>query len=255
MGGVDYDKVAPTYDQRYHTEIFAQLETWLRERAGGAGRNVVEVGCGTGHWLAVLADTGARVHGLDASAEMLAKARSRLPDVELVQGHAETLPWPDATFDRVICVNAIHHFGNKRGFVREARRVLAPGGIAMVIGLDPHRAEDRWWVYQYYESALALDRARFPSGVQVEAWMTESGLADVSTSLVQRLALRPSYDELVAEGQTAKQSASQLTLLSDEEYVRGLAQLERDAAAARARGETLVLDSDLGFYATVGTAR
>ncbi|MCC7534773.1 MAG: class I SAM-dependent methyltransferase [Deltaproteobacteria bacterium] len=254
MRRVDYDSVARTYDERYRGEIFSQLEARLCELVGGQGLEVLEVGCGTGHWLERLSATGARVTGIDASREMLAAARARLPEAELVHGRAESLPWPDARFDRVLCVNAIHHFDDKRAFVREARRVVRSGGSAVIVALDPHSGEDRWWVYDYFESTLALDRARCPSAAQIREWMDEAGFATCRTVLVQHLALRMSLEQAVAEGHTKRSAASQLTMLSDDEYALGMERVERAAAEARARGETLMLDGDLRFYATIGSA-
>jgi ubiquinone/menaquinone biosynthesis C-methylase UbiE len=76
-----------------------------------------------------------------------------------VRARAEALPWRDATFDRVFCVNALHHFADRVRFFAEARRILKPGGALMSIGKDPHADRDSWWVYDYFPETLA-DRSR-----------------------------------------------------------------------------------------------
>ncbi len=59
-------------------------------------------------------------------------------------------PIPDASFHLVFCVNALHHFDQPRSFITEARRLLAPGGTLVIIGMDPHAGRDEWYVYQYF---------------------------------------------------------------------------------------------------------
>ena len=79
-------------------------------------QRVLEVGCGTGHWLRSLDGAGIRVTGADASARMLAHARVKAPRAALVQAAAERLPWTSESFDRVFCINALHHFQDKTHF-------------------------------------------------------------------------------------------------------------------------------------------
>jgi ubiquinone/menaquinone biosynthesis C-methylase UbiE len=84
MATVDYDAVSTDYDQRYdrdgHAGVADALTTFVDTGAGG----VLEVGCGTGHWLAWLAERGAdRLAGIDASADMLAKAAAKVDDAHL----------------------------------------------------------------------------------------------------------------------------------------------------------------------------
>ena len=87
----------------------------------------------------------------------------------LVRGTAERLPWADASFDRVFCVNALHHFFDARAFVTECRRVLRAGGGLLTIGLDPHTGLDRWWVYDFFPAALEADRQRYASTASIRA--------------------------------------------------------------------------------------
>src|SRR5688500_12147895 len=77
---VNYDLIAPAYDRRYETNRFegiaAVLDTFLSSHGCEA---VAEVGCGTGHWLAAAGRLAPKVVGLDASREMLERARAALP--------------------------------------------------------------------------------------------------------------------------------------------------------------------------------
>lgn len=185
---VDYDSIAATYDRRYLENDYSGVESALTAFAGQepVGR-VLEVGCGTGHWLRLLAEKGIRVAGVDPSGHMLAHARARAPGAALAHGRAEHLPWADQRFERVFCINAFHHFEDKVRFLTEARRVLAPGGQMMTIGLDPHTGADQWYIYAYFEPVLAIDKRRYPLSNQIREWMRALQFSSVHTSEVQHL--------------------------------------------------------------------
>jgi len=101
------------------------------ERGGLApGRCALELGCGTGIFLEKVAPTGARIMGLDLSAELLAKARARLgaaPNVVLHRGDAERMPYATSSFDTVYGSSVLHHLDLDRA-LGEVFRVLRPGG-------------------------------------------------------------------------------------------------------------------------------
>lgn len=101
----------------------------LIEHAGvGAGTRVVDVGCGSGEFLALLADHGAEVSGVDPAPGMVAVARRSLPNAEIREADFSALPWPDGTFDVVTAVNSLQFAGDMVAALREATRVLRPGG-------------------------------------------------------------------------------------------------------------------------------
>ncbi len=93
-------------------------------------RTALEVGCGTGLFLDQVARSGARLHALDLSTHLLARARARvaaLAHVSLQCGNAEQMPYPDDRFDAVYGSSVLHHLDLDRA-LREVFRVLRPGG-------------------------------------------------------------------------------------------------------------------------------
>jgi ubiquinone/menaquinone biosynthesis C-methylase UbiE len=151
------DHSAPgTKGRVLHWAVGYDLLAWLlllgrerafRERLVGLaslqpGESVLDVGCGTGS-LAIAAKqrVGSRgiVQGIDASPEMVARARSKArkagADVTFTTGVVEALPYPDAQFDVVLSTLMLHHLPReaRQQCVRGIRRVLKPGGRVLAV--------------------------------------------------------------------------------------------------------------------------
>ncbi len=109
----------------------AALARLVAERPGCA---VLDLGCGGGHVAYAAATAGGRVTACDLSPEMLAvvaaEAARRGLDIATRQGAAEALPFADASFDVVLSRFSAHHWRDFALGVREAARVLRPGGVA-----------------------------------------------------------------------------------------------------------------------------
>jgi SAM-dependent methyltransferase len=95
-----------------------------------AHSQVLDAGCGSGRTLQELEDYG-EVHGIELSPEAAEVARRRGCG-EVRVGRLEELPWEDATFDLVTCLDVIEHTPDDRATLRELRRVTKPGGWLLV---------------------------------------------------------------------------------------------------------------------------
>jgi ubiquinone/menaquinone biosynthesis C-methylase UbiE len=116
-----------TYSRR---RLALALERALPAR--GDGLRLLDVGCGTGHHLAGLRARGFDASGVDGSQEMLARARQMNPGVDLRTSDVDALPFPDASFDYVVCIEVLRYLPDPNACIREMARVLRPGGVALV---------------------------------------------------------------------------------------------------------------------------
>lgn len=97
-------------------------------------RRILDVACGTGYGLALLADRGRSVVGADADFDALRTARTSgaIGSATVVRSDACHLPFGDASWDAVTSFETIEHLHDRRAFVEEIRRVLAPGGVCVM---------------------------------------------------------------------------------------------------------------------------
>ena len=129
--------LGPTYDRVGAVLSFGQDPRWRRflvSRLPDGGGRVLDVATGTGLVAERLLARGFTVTGLDQSAEMLARAHERLDGrAELVEASAESLPFPDATFDHLTFTYLLRYVDDPAATLAELARVVRPGGtIGMV---------------------------------------------------------------------------------------------------------------------------
>jgi len=111
------------------TKILTRLRDELAERFSTAPLSMLDVGCGTGFALRVGLPLFDQVTGMDITPEMLAEAVNVAQGATLTLGDCRTMPFPDKTFHLLTYVSMLHHLYDLPGALREARRVLIPGGV------------------------------------------------------------------------------------------------------------------------------
>lgn len=128
---------AENYQRFFVPQIGAPVAADLLEAAClQPGERVLDVACGTGVVTRLAAErigSAGAVAGLDVNPAMLAVARRESPPgVRWYEASAESMPLPDASFDVVLCQMGLQFVADKPAALREMRRVLAPGGRALV---------------------------------------------------------------------------------------------------------------------------
>jgi len=227
---VNYDEIAAEYGQRYQEERRQGTHEALRGLLSDESpRRVLEIGCGTCHWLEGLGtkNLSPTLIGVDLSIEMLKHAENS-EGLLLSQGKAEALPFMDESIDFAYCVNALHHFVDKRAFIREALRILIPGGVLAIIGMDPSDRRNQWYIYDFFEGTFSRDIQRFPTWTQVELWLKNAGFINLKRTDVAFIHDPKTNRTVLRDPFLRKNACSQLALLSEKEYQCGMSKIRRN---------------------------
>jgi SAM-dependent methyltransferase len=114
------DKQVPTYEEA------------IRRVGVAPGQRVLDIGCGTGVFLRLVADRGAHPFGLDASDALVEIAHQRAPEADVRVGEMELLPYDDDSFDLVTGFNSFFFAADLVAALREAGRVAKPGAPVLI---------------------------------------------------------------------------------------------------------------------------
>ncbi|MFT8541572.1 class I SAM-dependent methyltransferase [Acetobacter sp.] len=172
--------------------------------AGKELRRVLDIGCGGGHVTYRLAPHVGEVVACDVTGPMLdavaqEAARQGLSNVTIVQAPAEKLPFEQESFDAVFCRFTTHHWSDALAGLREARRVLAPSGMALFIDVTapPSGLLDSW--LQSMELLRDISHVR---DYTVAEWTAMVGQAGFILQSVGTHRLRMDFENWVARTKT-----------------------------------------------------
>ncbi|MCP3918068.1 MAG: methyltransferase domain-containing protein [bacterium] len=131
-----HKELAPRYAYRYGFE-FSRLfqEDWHAEMISHvppAAERLLDIGCGTGFFLAELMDEHKGAVGLDISHAMLKVSDQYVDDARLVTADAEHMPFAPGSFQTVFCKGSLHHMRDHVGFLTQCREALEPGGVLIM---------------------------------------------------------------------------------------------------------------------------
>jgi len=213
LNALVHDREAAFYDDRflisYDGRIGRDVERDLRRVTGDTlrARRALDLACGTGYAAIGLAASGiaGEVHASDLSIKMLERsrdnARSAGARVRLALADAERLPYDDDVFDLVVARGALHHVPSPLDALREIRRVLEPGGVAVVLA-EPTAAGERQvaavvgTAYRAVEVWRKLRRR--PRDLEHEQWEMASIAANLhtfTTTQIEELAHEAGFAE------------------------------------------------------------
>ena len=182
MRDVQFGDLAASYDTgfagRASRKFYDLVQREVRTRQD---TEVLDVGCGTGALLGLIARTTRIVgYGVDVEPEMIRQAKKRHPQMTFALAPCDHLPFDDARFDVVIACMAFHHFASKDGFAAEAARVLKPGGILCIA--DPRLP---WPIRPAMNGILRLARVNgeFFTPQQIETRFAAHGFTSATTTV------------------------------------------------------------------------
>ena len=176
----EYARLAAKYDERWAFYVGATMRETMARLSPGPADTLLDVGCGSGVLLEAVcaAFPGVVAKGVDPSPEMLDVARRKLPGrVELTEGRAEDLPFPDASFDLVVSCSSLRFWQKPLQAMGEIARVLKPTGRVVVTA----------WCHDYLTCRLCdlflgvFSRHHFPAygSDECRAMLAEAGFTGV----------------------------------------------------------------------------
>jgi SAM-dependent methyltransferase len=175
--------------------IFAPWSAELIERARpiGPSDRILDLGCGTGIVARKLRERlggAADITGLDASAEMIAKARELAPELTWHEGNAMSLPFPDASFELVVCQQMLQFVPDRAVALREIRRVLVRGGRLVLATWRPRHElalyEALGRVAERHLGAPNEKRFALGDDGELRALLSDAGFSSVAVEIISR---------------------------------------------------------------------
>jgi SAM-dependent methyltransferase len=249
----DYSRLAERYD-RTRSASPSTLRPLRAALEGAPGPRLLDVGGGTGNYALALGEHGWEPTVLDASDAMLARAAAK--GLPTVRADATALPFADATFDAVALVSMLHHVPEWPLALREAARVLRPGGRLAAVVHTRENVREVGWIGEYLPSWHAWLAATHQTEAELLAVLPGARLVpfeiddleDASVAALQRrpetlldtdLGAQSSYFDRLAEEDPAQLEAGLARLRTDLE--RGRRPDEERAEARRRHGDAVVL--------------
>jgi demethylmenaquinone methyltransferase/2-methoxy-6-polyprenyl-1,4-benzoquinol methylase len=198
-----FDRIAPVYDLMNRVMTAGLDGRWRRLTAEAAvrkGDRVLDAACGTGDLaIADLKAGASRVTGLDFSAAMLQRARSKAP-LEWIEGDMLALPFADATFDAATVGFGVRNVADLELALRELRRVLRPGGRLAILEITQPRGPLKPFYSFWFDRVVPLvgkvlpggaaytylpaSVKRFPRAERLAELLRETGFSDVQFRLL-----------------------------------------------------------------------
>jgi ubiquinone/menaquinone biosynthesis C-methylase UbiE len=248
---VNYNKISTVYNTRYQQSKMAGIECFVEKLvANRHPRNILEIGCGTAHWLNTIFDKfECNLFGADFSIGMLNIAHSSNSKLKLTNANANTLPIKHSTMDMILVINAIHHFTNPMSFLPDAMHILKSNGTLCVIGLEPRESKDNWFMYKYFPKTYEMDINRFPTFEDIKSKLFKVGSSEINIEMVEKVSSRKAGREILTDHFANPEGASQLALLSEDEYLSGRNKMIADIEKAKQKSEEAFFDVNLFFYA------
>jgi SAM-dependent methyltransferase len=225
---MSFEVSGDAYD-RFMGRFSTPLAPEFADFAGVAsGQRVVDVGCGSGVLTEELARrVGAEnVAGADPS-PMLRAAAARVPEADLREASAESLPWPDDSFDAALAQLVVHFMSDAAAGVGEMSRVTRPGGVVAACTWDfagggMQLLGTFWRAMRAVDPGVDSESSPYGDRDELDALWRTCGLADVATEPLEVSSRYGDFDELWSSFQNGVGPAGQRLLTLEPERQRAV---------------------------------
>jgi len=220
---INYDALAREYAQNRQGQPEVMRALLATSRVDSASA-VLEVGCGTGNYIAAIKSiTNCRAWGFDPSAGMAAKAKST--GIMLHVGQAEMIGFRSRSFDLLFSVDVIHHVSKRLKYFQEACRVLKPGGKICTVTDSAWIIRHRQPLATYFPETIEAELNRYPRIAQLQTMMTQVGFRDITEETVEY------RYQLTDINPYQNKAFSALHVIPETAYQNGLERMKKDLRA------------------------
>lgn len=182
-----FESIAPKYDLMNDIISFRRHKAWrkftMRKMNVQPGQTAIDICCGTCDWTLALAEASkpGKVVGLDFSQKMLEVGEQKIissgydQQIELVQGNAMELPFPDNSFDYATIGFGLRNVPDLRQVLKEMRRVVKPGGLVVCLEMSkPTWQPFKAIYYFYFEQVMPLQGKFIAKRHKEYKWLPQS---------------------------------------------------------------------------------
>jgi ubiquinone/menaquinone biosynthesis C-methylase UbiE len=227
MSGYQLSGNAPASYVRYASHVMAPWTGDLIAQARCiSGNRVLDLACGTG-FVSAQVSPDCKITGIDVNEGMLAVARQNTA-IDCRTGSAVDLPFPDASFDVVLCQQGLQYFPDRNAAIKQIARVLSPGGrvslnvwgpierqpfhAALLEAIIEHLGEEHKSVF---DLAFSLNTAQ-----ELHSLAKAAGLQDARVRFEHRTIRHPDPNDFIAGFMASTPIAAQFNALSEDERKR-----------------------------------
>ena len=225
---IDYEAQADIYERTRGVEslVYSVLSALLRPRKGD---KILDFGCGTGNYLCqFVSDYQIDPYGIEPATQMRLIAQGKLPAQCIRNGDHTHLPFPGLHFDKLYCIDVIHHIRQLNDLFLNLFDAAKPGAKFCICTESPHQLSEKYWI-RYFPEILEADLQRFYPIQEIVKSGQAAGWEHCETITTEDELLAAISPNFIAR--VRHKTLSVFHLIPEDAYKRGLALMEADYQA------------------------
>jgi ubiquinone/menaquinone biosynthesis C-methylase UbiE len=237
---IDYSKASVTYDNARNSDDII-IGIMSKKNIFVKNKNILDFGCGTGNYLHNISNNyDCTCYGVEPSVEMRQKAIDKNPNLVILEGNHENIPFDNNFFDLVYMTDVVHHVPDLNIMFKNFYHKINENGYICICTQSWEQIENRWY-NQYFPSLANNEKKRYPDIDTIVNIAKDNGIIfeslDIKNNSEENV-ITDLFISLVRE-----KNYSMFRILEKDEYDVGLKKLEEDngkIVISKNAGESLI---------------
>ena len=237
---IDYTVASKTYDNTRESDDII-IEIMFEKGVFEKNNNILDFGCGTGNYLYKISQKyQCNCYGLEPSIGMRQKSIEKNPNLVIVEGNHNNIPFDNDFFNYIYMTDVIHHVPELNILFNTFSKKIKQNGYVSILTQSWKQIENRWY-NKYFPSLESIEKNRYPDIEKIIETSKQNGfrleIIDVKENPVENI-VDEHFIKLVEE-----KNYSMFRLLENKEYKNGLNQLRKEIhkkIISRNAGESLI---------------